>query len=215
MTRAIRARRGVIIPIACAMLASIMVLIWQFVIEDEPASAPIGRVSPSFAGYESIESITDAADAVIIGVVTGIVGREVQKLDNPAPEIIPDSHLEHPYVFYEVKVNEVLKGSTGDTITLIRSDHTRVLNEHDMPFEEGQQILLFLASLTGHPGLEEFGDVENLYDTLSFDHGVFEVFGETAIPRTPYFTGETDEQGNRKMEFTLDEIREKIANQGE
>ena len=200
----------VVLPAAVAMLTSLIVLGWWFGIRD--SSPSLTYVTSAFKGYESIESITEDSDAVGIGTIKGIIGSTVHKLNNPAPRTIPDSHLERPYVFYEVEVHETLKGTPGDTIILLRTDHTRQWNEDAKPLEAGGQVLLFLASRAGSTGLGEFGDLKNLYVTLSHDHGVFEISGDTAVPRTPYFKAEKGEDGNRIEAFTLAEIRAKTGN---
>lgn len=167
----------------------VLALGWWFIVR-EPALGPI-HISGSQPGYKSIESLSRAADAVVIGTVKSVAGREPYYTGSGSGDI------GIPSVFYEVEVNETLTD-------VIVSDSGSALNIDE-------RLALFLSHRAGDEyGLKEFGDIDNLYVIVSDDNGTFDVSAdEVATPRAPYMfrtPGSPD-----TPTFTLDEIRAGVA----
>ena len=181
--------RKIILPALSGALGVVLALGWWFIVR-EPALGPI-HISGSQPGYKSIESLSRAADAVVIGTVKSVAGREPYYTGSGSGDI------GIPSVFYEVEVNETLTD-------VIVSDSGSALNIDE-------RLALFLSHRAGDEyGLKEFGDIDNLYVIVSDDNGTFDVSAdEVATPRAPYMfrtPGSPD-----TPTFTLDEIRAGVA----
>lgn len=179
---------------------------WWFIVR-EPALGPI-HISGSQPGYKSIESLSRAADVVVIGTVKSIAGREPYYTGSGSGDI------GIPSVFYEVEVNETLQGNPGDTIIVAQIDNAAadvIVSDAGSALNVGERLALFLSHrAVDEYGLKEFGDIDNLYVIVSDDNGTFDVSAdEVATPRMPYLfrtPGGTD-----TPTFTLDQIRAGVA----
>ena len=133
--------------------------------------------------YSSIEELSAASDLVVLGVVEGVVGREI---DYGTAE--PDERHGQgvPIVFYEVKVTETLRGEAGGTIILGGPDVDQVsMGEEATALRSGQQVLLFLKEETTEdaPGITTY---DRFYVTVSLDNGVFDRVDDDSVqPRMP------------------------------
>lgn len=173
----------------------------------EPAPGPI-HISGSQPGYKSIESLSRAADVVVIGTVKRVAGREPYYTGSGSGDI------GIPSVFYEIEVNETLQGNPGDTIIVAQIDNAAtdvIVSDAGSALNIDERLALFLSHRAGDEyGLKEFGDIDNLYVIVSDDNGAFDVSAdEVATPRAPYMfraPGGTD-----TPTFTLDQIRAGVA----
>ena len=153
--------------------------------------------------YDSIDRLAAVSDAVVVGEVTGVVSTQPDKGDSGLAEPIPST-------WYEVEVQETLKGEAADKITVVRYDPGTFRDTQITVLLPGEQVALFLAKRTA----EEFPVVtmtDIFYIPISFDNGVFDVepspsdsIGETAIrPRiSDLFDVDT---------FTLEEVRRVVG----
>lgn len=184
----------------------VLALGWWFIVR-EPALGPI-HISGSQPGYKSIESLSRAADVVVIGTVKSVAGRE------PYYTGYGSGDIGIPSVFYEIEVNETLQGNPGDTIIVAQIDNAAadvIVSDAGSALNIGERLALFLAHRAGDEyGLKEFGDIDNLYVIVSDDNGMFDVSAdEVATPRAPHLfrTPESPETPT----FTLDQIRAGVA----
>ena len=184
----------------------VLVFGWWFIVR-EPAPGPI-HISGSQPGYKSIESLSRAADAVVIGTVKSVAGRE------PYYTGYGSGDIGIPSVFYEIEVNETLQGNPGDTIIVAQIDNAAadvIVSDAGSALNVGERLALFLLHRAGiEYGLKEFGDIDNLYVIVSDDNGMFDVSAdEVATPRAPYMFRTPG--GSDTPTFTLDEIRAGVA----
>ncbi len=198
--------RKIILPALSGALGLVLALGWWFV-ANELDTGPI-HISGSQPGYKSIESLSRAADVVVIGTVKRVAGRE------PYYTGYGSGDIGIPSVFYEVEVNETLQGNPGDTIIVAQIDNAAadvIVSDSGSALNIGERLALFLAHRAGDEyGLKEFGDIDNLYVIVSNDNGIFDVSAdEVATPRAPYMFRTP---GSPDMPtFTLDEIRAGVA----
>lgn len=194
------------LPALSGALGLVLALGWWFIVR-EPALGPI-HISGSQPGYKSIESLSRAADVVVIGTVKRVAGREPYYTGSGSGDI------GIPSVFYEIEVNETLQGNPGDTIIVAQIDNAAadvIVSDAGSPLNVGERLALFLLHRAGDEyGLKEFGDIDNLYVIVSDDNGTFDVSAdEVATPRAPYMfrtPGSPD-----TPTFTLDQIRAGVA----
>ena len=194
------------LPALGGALGLVLALGWWFIVR-EPALGPI-HISGSQLGYKSIESLSRAADAVVIGTVKSVAGREPYYTGSGSGDI------GIPSVFYEIEVNETLQGNPGDTIIVAQIDNAAadvIVSDAGSALNIDERLALFLSHRAGDEyGLKEFGDIDNLYVIVSDDNGMFDVSAdEVATPRAPYMfrtPGSSD-----TPTFTLDEIRGGVA----
>lgn len=180
----------------------VLALGWWFIVrEPAPGTLIISGIQPV---YNSIESLSRAADVVVIGTVKSVAGREPYYTGSGSGDI------GIPSVFYKVEVNESLQGNPGNTIIVAQIDNAAtdvIVSDSGSALNVGERLALFLLHRTGDEyGLKEFGDIDNLYVIVSDDNGMFDVSSnEVATPRAPYLfrtQGWTD-----TPTFTLDQIR--------
>lgn len=181
---------------------------WWFV-ANELRSGPV-HISGVQPGYKSIESLSRAADAVVIGTVKTVAGREPYYTGDGSGDI------GIPSVFYEIEVNETLQGNPGDTIIVAQIDNAAadvVISDAGSALNLGERLALFLLHRAGDEyGLKEFGDIDNLYVIVSDDNGMFDVSSnEVATPRAPYLFRTPG--GADIPTFTLDQIRAAVVNE--
>ena len=178
---------------------------WFVANELNPGPIHISGIQP---GYNSIESLARAADVVVIGTVKSVAGREPYYTGSGSGDV------GIPSVFYEVEVNESLQGNPGDTIIVAQIDNAAadvIVSDSGSALNVGERLALFLLHRAGEEyGLEEFGDIDNLYVIVSDDNGMFDVSSnEVAAPRAPYLF--RTPEGNETPTFTLDQIRAGVA----
>lgn len=168
------------------------------------------HISGSQPGYKSIESLSRAADVVVIGTVKTVAGREPYYTGDGSGDIAI------PSVFYEIEVNETLQGNPGDTIIVAQIDNAStdvIVSDSGSALNVGERLALFLLHRAGDEyGLKEFGDIDNLYVIVSDDNGMFDISSnEVATPRAPYLFRTPG--GADTPTFTLDQIRAGVVNE--
>jgi len=133
--------------------------------------------------YSSLEELTASADVVIEGVVQGVGGRE---MDYGTADPAERAEAERtgglvPFVYYEIRVTEELKGDTPDIIVVGNVDGDRLISHDVTPLRTGERVILFLVlqvSAQDSPGLALF---DSYYTTLSLDAGVFDVMANGTV----------------------------------
>lgn len=118
---------------------------------DAPTSAPTlmpVRISASWAmSYDSVGSIAEAADVIVVGTVTGI--------DSVTDDRRQAGAVDAPLVFtdFRIRVDETLKGSTAGTLLVHQtggiSGDAIVEIEDDPLLQAGEQYVLFLLNGPG------------------------------------------------------------------
>ena len=116
---------------------------WWFLVRDDAAEAPILYSLVDFETYSSIGDLSGVADLVIVGTVDGVAGRDLDYGTDDAEE--KQYHTGIPVVYYEVSVDETLKGSAdASSIIVVRTDGDRVYNDDSTPLNPGHSVVLFL-----------------------------------------------------------------------
>lgn len=141
--------------------------------------------------YESVEELTEKADLIVVGTVTGwsrgkrcATADFIESIQYKIVGINAD-----PIAFNTVEVSEVLKGEAGSTVTLGGYDAQRFVADNLTRLRPGDDVLLFLSGpvqtdkqryrLHGEPVPDMY------YNSLSNDNGVFDFYagGRLVIPR--------------------------------
>lgn len=136
----------------------------HLVAPQEPAD---GVSSASVRIYNSLDRLSEVSDAVVIGEVIGIASTQADTgVDGLATAI--------PSTWYEVEVQEVLKGEATDTIHVVRTNPGHFRDGNVSTFETDEILLLYLMKRTSTEfPLVTVADV--FYVPVSFDNGVFDV----------------------------------------
>lgn len=206
MSMAVGWRKGVIFPVVAAALVSLLVVMGWFAMR---ADGPRMTQGASFIGpvYSSVEELSAASDAVVVGTVKGVVAREV---DYGTASLIERQFIQgFPWVFYEVDVTETLQGETGDTVIVAVLDVERMsFGESVTALRTGEQVLLFLRT-EDSPGITVY---DNYYITIGFDNGVFDrLAGGLVRPRMPEaFVSPATVGSVEALTYSLSEVRGKI-----
>lgn len=169
---------------AALMLAALVVAV--IVHDSEPELTQ--RISFDQEGYESIDELQLASDAVIVGRVGAVVGERLDLGGGPAPVDKDGREIGIPLVLNEVEVIEVLGGSMPDEKRIIVAslddrDGT-VLSGEWSALTEGDQVVLFLAGQDGEsaPSLKGIGE---FFVTVSGDNGVGTVGANGVVSLSP------------------------------
>ena len=167
-------RRANYILALIAIGAVLGVVAWWFLVRHDSAEAPrIFYAHSDFKTYSSVGDLLGDADLVIVGTTNGITGRDLDYgTDDPDEK---QYHLGSPIVYYEVAVNETLKGNAdGETIIVVRDDPARVISEDSTPLDSNHKVVLFLEKRTYTPGITTHKN-SVIYVPISMDSGVFDV----------------------------------------
>ncbi len=157
--------------------------------------------------YESVEELTEGADLIVVGTVSGSFrGKRCATMDFGESLMykIVGIHAD-PIVFTEVEVSETLKGKAGAVITLGGYDAQRFVADNLTFLDTREEVLLFLSGPVPtnksryrlSPGTST---PDMYYNSLGNDNGVFEIYrgGRVIIPRMPEL-------------FNLDKVPEDLA----
>ena len=157
--------------------------------------------------YESVEELTEGADLIVVGTVTGwYKGKRCATVDfvESIKYKIVGINAD-PIIFTEVKVSETLKGEAGAVITLGGYDAQRFVADNLTFLDTREEVLLFLSGPVPtdkpryrlSPGTST---PDMYYNSLGNDNGVFEIYGggRVIIPRMPEL-------------FDLDKVPEDLA----
>ena len=142
--------------------------------------------------YESVDELTENADVIVVGTVTGWYrGKRcatvdfIESIEYKIVGINAD-----PIAFNTVRVSETLKGEAGTTITLGGYDAQRFVADNLTRLRPGDEVLLFLSGPvpTDKPRyrLSPGTPVPDMYyNSLGNDNGVFDIYagGRLVIPR--------------------------------
>jgi hypothetical protein len=149
--------------------------------------------------YSSVQDLGQAADAVVVGTVTGVRARTAE----PQPDgDASDDAL--PIALYELKLDRVLKGDpSAGPILVTRIDTTKVATTDHTPFEVGQQVVLFLRTA------EWQWDGHVVHSVVGMDQGRLElVDGRLRATRTDETPPEQQLPGDGQ---TVDEIAAQLT----
>ena len=206
-------KRNVVLSIAAAVfIVAAVALNWWFGIKDsEPAAeAPKARIEVSSPGYFSIEELSDASDAIVVGVFGDVISREVDYGIEGDDSFEDDWGI--PMVFHRVEVKERLKGEPGSEIIVALFDAERTATNEGKAIEEGKRYVLFLSDITEDAHrFEKYADADkDIYITLSDDIGIFELSeDDIATPRESVISRITPD-GDVVSSFSLQEIRVEV-----
>ena len=159
-------RRRRVLAIALAALASLLAVGTWFVSSFLAPSQHADSHS-SVRTYNRIGALAAASDVVVMGDVTRIVSGQ--------PDIGASSDTRPiPSTWYEIEVQETLKGKTGDKITVVRTNPGFSDDIQVTAMSPGELVLMFLHQRTSDDfPLVTLADV--FYVPVSFDNGVFDV----------------------------------------
>ena len=127
-------------------------------------------------------------------------------------------HTRIPVVYYEVSVDETLKGSAdASSIIVVRPDAAEVYNEDSTPLNSGHSVVLFLKKRTYTPGITTYKN-SVIYVPISMDNGVFDVADNAPegfdgrIPGNTVVTprGQKAVMFGEGATFTMAEVRQAI-----
>lgn len=138
--------------------------------------------------YESLESMVDASELIVIGRVDGDA------------EVIPGEKM--TTTIYPFAVDETLKGSETKKVQFFQlgADGS---DEFETKLKKGRTYVLFL--MKNYTRETETGETEVIYNSISFEQGIFEVNGAGKLKA--YTTlGEAP----RMQDMKLSELKEKI-----
>lgn len=126
--------------------------------------------------YASLVELSKAADVIVTGVVTEVLGTEVDDGSDGSGGGVP-------VMFYSLEVRDVLKGKAGSTLVLNWLDTSEVTADFQSPLAVGGEVLLYLDEVSHDeaPGIDSF---DTTYVALSGDVGTFDVEGGTARARS-------------------------------
>lgn len=206
-------RKKVVYPIISAVFASLLVVtVWFAMPSVEPPATTFASID--FPVYSSVEELTAASDAVVIGTVKGIVGHEVDYgTSDPGKKYgqFKDEILGVKMVYYRITVTQTLLGKTPNTIIVAHMDMDQTICDEVTPLRVGEEVLLFLQGKTPEkaPGLKLY---KNFYVTVSLDNGVFDVLDDNTVqPRYAEAFVEPKEDGTfESPTYNLTEVCEKI-----
>ena len=157
-----------------ALLVALLIIFLNIFLSSRP------MLQGDYPYYSDVQSITDAADVIIVGEV--IESGNVQDL---MVDHTPGKEDKEPikYTLSTVKVTEVISGNVqvGDIITVKQiGDHQNfqeaTLNEIDGYLKDGQKALMFLAEYENSPysavnqtqGMVEVMDNGELYSASKY-----------------------------------------------
>ena len=182
----------------------------------DAAEAPILYSLVDFETYSSIVDLSGVADLVIVGTVDRVAGRDLDYGTSDPEE--KQYHTGIPVVYYEVSVDETLKGSAdASSIIVVRTDGDRVYNDDSTPLNPGHSVVLFLKKRTYTPGITTYKN-SVIYVPVSMDNGVFDVADNAPegfdgrIPGNTVVTprGQKAVMFGEGATFTMAEVRQAI-----
>lgn len=134
--------------------------------------------------YDSLEDLARAADAVVVGNVTGTVDHFVDRGDDPAVDEAGETIPGIPMVAFEIDGIESIAGDVPTRMRIVMADSEKVNISNRSPLREGERVLLFLRRRTNDeaPGVKAVADV--VWVPLSGDRAVFDVVGDMTRPRS-------------------------------
>lgn len=147
--------------------------------DDRPVIHLVGPI------VDSIEELVQQADVIVVGEVTGVTGREIDRGGDP--EVDPESGEEIPGVpvmFVGVRVDESLRGDVDvdQQLDILRLDTGEVLSADESDLGDGDRFVFFLEHVSA-PETPGILTVDGFYNTVGGEDGVFEIVGERGVNR--------------------------------
>lgn len=191
MTRMPSKISKLIIPIGAVALAAALVMLaarsaglgWRA--DPEPVRVISAVDMPTF---ESVGDLFAEAEAVVMGTVSEVAGEAVDYgIDDSLkdPDGDEDEWRGIPVIFYEVDVEETLKGSVGSEIMVAKEKESFFGSDQSSDLRVNETVVLFLEETTASsssslrmPRADEFDN--RFYVTVSLDNGVFDAAGAAA-----------------------------------
>lgn len=131
--------------------------------------------------WGNVSALTDRADVVFIGSVSGLYSKEIDGGGNDESEVAGV-----PVAFYTVSVERVLKGKTPQSSDIyVGWPDTSVAQFGSPPTSElspGDRVVMFTEHLTtaDAPGIDTVSD---FYVPLGYDNGTFNISDDRVTPR--------------------------------
>jgi hypothetical protein len=128
--------------------------------------------------WSDVTGLARSADAVLLGVVTGVAARELDTGGDASGDGVP-------MTFFTFRVDQVFAGSpaAGGEVVVgwLDTDKMQTLPPTS-ELARSQRLVLFATFLTDEetPGLHQVGDI---YVPLGFDFGVLDARDQVAMPR--------------------------------
>ena len=125
-----------------------------------------------FEPYDSVDSVLDQSDTVVIGTVGTTVSRQID--DGGFPN---EPENGNPVILQEVLIKEVLRNDSlrsGDTIVLVSFDNSRMKIDEQRPLKMGDEIVLLAVQLPRErsPGIRKFHTV---YGRIGADSSIYDL----------------------------------------
>ncbi len=176
-----------------------------FTRQDGNAPAPLYYSSADFEVYSTLEDLSAVSDLAIVGTVNGIAAHALDYGTSDPEE--KEFHTGEPVVFYEVMVNETLKGDAPRVSIIVgATDVNQVYTRDASALIPGQNVVLFLRKRTHTPGITTYRD-SGIYVPISMDNGVLdlEADGVVVTPR-----GRSPDMFGPETTFTLSGVRDRL-----
>ena len=147
-------------------------LSWTMLMDDSPRSQIVATVrigSPLMMKYySSIGELSDDADAVVVGSVSGVAQTGMDR-GRDSSLITPI-----PYTLYAVEVLEVLKGEADETIYVYISDPESSPRAPLSRLREGETVIIYLNERSAEL-VPTITVTDVLYVTVAWDNAVFDI----------------------------------------
>ena len=166
-----------LLPFVTAVVVAVAVVaIYANVDRDEPGEK-VEIVEASFPDMtSSIDQLTAMADSIVIGAVSGVVDRGVDR--GADGQGIPVA-----YTLYGVDVVETLKGSPAERMYVFRIDPSEFPDEPLTELAVGERVALYLYEGPAHLAPTIAGITGVAYVPIALDNGVFDVDAAGAVGR--------------------------------
>lgn len=208
-----------LIPIGAAALAVALVMLaaraaglgwWA---APEPTRVISAVDMPTF---ESAGDLSDEAEVVVMGTVSEVAGERIDYgIDDSLkdPDGADEDDYGIPVIFYEIDVEETLKGDVGSEI-MVGKTKASIFGDHNdfaSDLRVGETVLLFLAETTWSemPRADEYAN--RFYVTVSMDNGVFDAAdGAATVTDNTAFTPRM-EHLFAQTSFTLGQVKQSVG----
>ena len=191
------------------MALGMLILVLKFSGDDHPPPKMTAAIASNggstsfparvidFEPYESVDSVLDQADTVVIGTVGKTVSRQVD--DGGIPN---EPENGNPVLLQEILIKEVLRNETirsGDRIVLVSFDNSRMKIDEQQPLKVGEEIALLAVQLPQErsPGIRGFHTV---YGRIGADSSIYDLHRDGVLsPRDVNIVGTLTLTGLRDL----------------
>ena len=219
MTRIPSKISKLLIPISVAALAVALVMLaartaglgwWT-----DPE--PVGVISTvDMPTFESAGDLSAEAEVVVMGTVSEVVGEKIDYgIDDSLKDPDGDDEEDYgiPVIFYEIDVEETLKGSVGSEVMVGKAKSSIFGEDNDFASDlrVGETVLLFLMETTWSemPRADAFDN--RFYVTVSLDNGVFDAADRVATVTDDTALTPRMEHLFAQSSFTLGQVRQSVG----